>query len=586
MATIGSKTEATFSDGSGSGGDVLNVDTTDGIVQIPNGKTLAFYSDAYTTITGQIKNGTLAPAISSTAAAIANAGTVATANVGIARLNPAAAVTGIIMAVGTFTGQQCWVVNEAVAAFTVTFDVAGTSNVADGVSDTIPGLSAKLYIWDGAKSLWYAQAQLINGTINFAQSATAAATAGSGTIATAGVGVARTSPASAITGVILAAGAFAGQTCLVVNEAVVANSVTFAASGTSNVANGVGEVIPGLSAKLYIWDSGTSLWYSVSPNLVLGTIATVQSATAVVTAGSGTIATAGIGVSRVNPAAAITGVILAAGAYQGQECWVVNEATAEKTATFDVSGTSNVANGVGEVIPGLQARKYVWNSAKSLWYSTASSFVGGTIALVQGGAGDPGQAGTFTTAGVGIVRSNPAAARTAMVMQAGTQPGQVCILVNESIAARSITFATDVTSNVADGLNITIYGLQARLFTWDSGTALWAAQESFFVNGTLATVVSATTPDPGGSGTIATAGVGVALTTPAAARTGIILGVGTINGQEVTVVNQGTAGNSLTMAASGTSNVADGTSDVISNFTAAKYVWNSTAALWYRVKAS
>lgn len=95
-------------------------------------------------------------------------------------------------------------------------------------------------------------------------------------------------------------------------------------------------------------------------------------------------------------------------------------------------------------------------------------------------------------------------------------------------------------------------------------------------------IVSATSPDPGAGGTIATASVDVALVTPAAARTGIILQAGTFNGQEVTVVNQAASANSLTMAASGTSNVADGTSDVIAGVTARKFVWNSTAALWYR----
>lgn len=95
-------------------------------------------------------------------------------------------------------------------------------------------------------------------------------------------------------------------------------------------------------------------------------------------------------------------------------------------------------------------------------------------------------------------------------------------------------------------------------------------------------IISATSPDPGANGTINTAGIDVALVTPAAARTGIILQPGTFNGQEVWVVNQGSAANSLTMAASGTSNVADGTSDVIAGVTARKFVWNSTAALWYR----
>lgn len=92
-----------------------------------------------------------------------------------------------------------------------------------------------------------------------AQSATAAATATSGTITTAGVSVARVSPAGAITGVILQAGTFPGQTVAVVNEAVAANTVTFAASGTSNVADGTSSVIAGLTGRTFVWTG--SLWH-------------------------------------------------------------------------------------------------------------------------------------------------------------------------------------------------------------------------------------------------------------------------------------------------------------------------------------
>lgn len=94
-----------------------------------------------------------------------------------------------------------------------------------------------------------------------AQSSSAAAVATSGTITTAGVSVARVSPTGAVTGVILQAGTFPGQEVTVVNEAVAANTVTFAASGTSNVADGTSSVIAGLTARSFVWDSATSLWY-------------------------------------------------------------------------------------------------------------------------------------------------------------------------------------------------------------------------------------------------------------------------------------------------------------------------------------
>lgn len=201
--------------------------------------------------------GSYAGGVSSTAAATATSGTITTANVATARVTPAAAVTGVILQAGTVTGQEVTVLNEAVAANTVTFAVSGTSNVADGVSRAIPGLTAVAFVWDGTTSLWYRKHAVTVPTV----SATAVATATSGTIATAALDVSRVSPVAAITGVILAAGTASGQNVTVINEATGANSVTFAVAGTSNVANGTSTVIAGLTAATFVWDAGTSLWY-------------------------------------------------------------------------------------------------------------------------------------------------------------------------------------------------------------------------------------------------------------------------------------------------------------------------------------
>ena len=64
-------------------------------------------------------------------------------------------------------------------------------------------------------------------------------------------------------GIILAPGVIAGQEVWVVNESAAANSVTFAAYTTSNVADGDGTSNPivGKTARKFVWDSGTSLWY-------------------------------------------------------------------------------------------------------------------------------------------------------------------------------------------------------------------------------------------------------------------------------------------------------------------------------------
>lgn len=100
-------------------------------------------------------NGTLTGAQSATAAVIATSGTIATAGVVVARVAPAAAVTGVILEAGTYAGQMCWVVNESAAADSVTFAASGTSNVADGTSDVIDGLTARLFVWDSGAALWF-----------------------------------------------------------------------------------------------------------------------------------------------------------------------------------------------------------------------------------------------------------------------------------------------------------------------------------------------------------------------------------------------------------------------------------------------
>ena len=101
-----------------------------------------------------------------------------------------------------------------------------------------------------------------NGHTCSGQTAAAQVLATNGTITTNGPEVQRVAPTAAVTGVILQAGTVAGQRCTVVNES--AFSVTFAAAGTSGVADGTSDVIAATTARSFVWDSGTSLWYRVA----------------------------------------------------------------------------------------------------------------------------------------------------------------------------------------------------------------------------------------------------------------------------------------------------------------------------------
>jgi hypothetical protein len=105
-------------------------------------------------------------------------------------------------------------------------------------------------------------------------------------------------------------------------------------------------------------------------SLVSGaSIATKQNTgTAPTIATSGTISTAALGISRVTTGGAVTGVIMQAGTFAGQEVWVVNESA--NSITFAAVATSNVSNGVSGVIAALNGRKFVWDSLSTpaAWY--------------------------------------------------------------------------------------------------------------------------------------------------------------------------------------------------------------------------
>jgi hypothetical protein len=366
MATVPNTRELTATDGSGPTGDCFNVDTLNGIVSVLNGKTLAFYADAYTTLTGQVKNGVYCPPVSSSAAAIASSGTITTANIGVARLAPTAAVSAVVMGTGTINGQLCTVINEAAQADSVQMAASSTSNVAAGINDIIWGGEARTYVWDNPQALWFDQTNP-GGTTKLTPSTSAAAIASSGTITTANVGLARLAPTAAVTAVIMGTGTFPGQLCYVVNEATTQNfSVQMAASSTSNVADGVSCIIPGDQGRLMVWDSSESLWYEATA-LFDGKLYDVVSATAPALSTNGTVTTAGIGTSQVTPGSAVSSIVLAAGIMPGQICTVVNESTtAANSITFAASSTSNIANGTNTVISGLTCATFRW--ANSLWY--------------------------------------------------------------------------------------------------------------------------------------------------------------------------------------------------------------------------
>ncbi len=118
-------------------------------------------------------------------------------------------------------------------------------------------------------------------------------------------------------------------------------------------------------------DYGAIASDGVNGNLTLGLLIVAQKGGTVTTLTNGNTITPPVnqGVVRVTAAAAVTGIIIAAGTTGGQKITVIHEGAAANTITFAASGTSNVADGASDVITGPSARTYVWDSVTALWYA-------------------------------------------------------------------------------------------------------------------------------------------------------------------------------------------------------------------------
>jgi len=76
------------------------------------------------------------------------------------------------------------------------------------------------------------------------------------------------------------------------------------------------------------------------------------------------------------------------------------------------------------------------------------------------------------TQNVGEARVAPSASITNVILQAGIEPGQEVVIVNESVSGDSLTFAASG-SHVAEAASLTIAGGTKVVLVWDSVTGLW-----------------------------------------------------------------------------------------------------------------
>lgn len=81
----------------------------------------------------------------------------------------------------------------------------------------------------------------------------------------AGCSAIKLTAAAATTGASLPLGSFDGQLLFVTITTAAANTVTFAAVNTSNVAGGAAVSLAGLASHLFRWDAVAAAWYQVGP---------------------------------------------------------------------------------------------------------------------------------------------------------------------------------------------------------------------------------------------------------------------------------------------------------------------------------
>lgn len=120
------------------------------LVRGNGGTTFGYFDDVVGFV---LASATLAQAPSASSPAITNNGTIDTTNVGLAKVTPAGAVTGIILEAGIVDGQEVTVANQS--GSTVTFAAYATSNVASGTSCVIAGATAKRFVWESVAAAWY-----------------------------------------------------------------------------------------------------------------------------------------------------------------------------------------------------------------------------------------------------------------------------------------------------------------------------------------------------------------------------------------------------------------------------------------------
>lgn len=260
----------------------------------------------------------------------------------------------------------------------------------------------------------------------------------------------------------------------------------------------------------------------------------------------------------------------------------VNEAGASSlTLTFPGAGTSSTQVGSTAAAGGNQASAFGVAAVASATADTAlgeaSTASGGSSLAV--GQGATAQGFQSTVVGSGASAATAASAGTALGQGAQSSAQQSTAI--GSAASASNTGSTALGKGAsATGNTSTAVGTGAQA-TADHTVVLGTSAEDVVVPGGLVLSASSSPTTLTNGATVTWTGPAMVTVSAAGNITGLIIAVGTVNGQAMLVINESAF--TLTFAAAGTSHVADGVSDVIAALTARKFVWDSNTSLWYRV---
>lgn len=233
---------------------------------------------------------------------------------------------------------------------------------------------------------------------------------------------------------------------------------------------------------------------------------------------------------------------------------------------FNVSGMVGGGNGAGCI---------------SIANADDVNVTGNTIAncaTLSGGAVIPQSTGIYATGTCNRLTIGPNSIQGNTFNRGGVRTNGLTFDVLTIVGNAGI-YVTTTTAHVshltgAGGiLNVGVNPTNSTVPYSESGSTCTGSSNQMLAGaGNTATAVST-------GSTIPTA-FGFVQCTVAAASTGNILTAGTGASQECVILNASGA-NTITMAAAGTSNVADGASCIIGTNTYKRFVWNAATSLWY-----